>query len=164
MTVSLAVSSSTAPVSTTLPWSITTTWVQVCSTSDKQVGGDDDRTPGRGVVGQHSPHRLDLGWVEPIGRLVQYQQGRQAEHGLGDAEPLPHPVAVAAHLAVDGRTKSGDLQRLVQVSLLQRATGGLPVRHQVRHAGEVRQEAGPSMNAPTEPSTSAPACTGSPLT
>ena len=33
VTVSLAVRSSTAPVRTTLPWSITTTWLQVCSTS-----------------------------------------------------------------------------------------------------------------------------------
>ena len=103
-------------------------------------------------------------WVEAVGRLIQYEEGWQAEHGLGDAESLQHPVAVPAYLAVDGCTKSGDLQRLVQVSLLQWATGRMPVRHQVRHAAEMRQEAGPSIKAPTELSTSAPACTGWPLT
>ena len=69
-------------------------------------------------------------------------EGRgQAQHGLGDAESLQHPVAVPANPAVDGCTKSSDLQRLIQMSLLQWAAGRMPVRHQVRHPAEMRQEA-----------------------
>ena len=133
MTVSLAVSSSTAPVSTTLPLVHHHDVSAGVLDLRQEMRGDDDRTASGGVVSQHSAHRLDLWWVEAVGRLIQYEKGRQSEHGLGDAKSLQHPMAVPAYLAVDRRTKSGDLQRLVQVSLLQWTTGRMPVPHQVRH-------------------------------
>ena len=51
-------------------------------------------------------------------------------------------MAVPAYPAVDRCTKSCNLQRLVQVCSLQWTTGRVPVPHQARPAGEVRQEAG----------------------
>ena len=108
----------------------------------QEVRGDDDRTTSGRVISQYSAHRLDLRWIEAIGRLIQYERSRHSEHGLRDAESLQHPMAVPAHPAVDRRTKAGNLQRLVQVCLMQRTTGRVPVRHQVRPAAEVRQETG----------------------
>ena len=115
--------------------------MQVCSTSAQQVAGDDDGAPGRGVALQHVAHLADLGRVEAVGRLVEHQQLGQAEHGLGDAEALPHAVAVGTDLAVDVLAQAGDLERDVEVRLVERATDRAPVEQQVVDAGEVRREA-----------------------
>ena len=131
----------------------------------EQVAGDDHGPPGGGVVGQDLPHGPDLRRIETVGRFVEQQQRRQPEHRLGDAEALPHALAVAANLPVDGRPEPGDLQGLVQSRLFGRPSGGRPVGPEVRHAAEVRQEAGSlDEGARREPSTSAPACTDSPPT
>ena len=96
VTSSVAVSSAIEPVRITLPLCITTTSVQVCCTSEQQMAGHHHGPAGGGIVVQNRTHRLDLRRVETVGRLVEQQQVGPAEHGLRDAEPLPHALAVAA--------------------------------------------------------------------
>ena len=98
--------------------------------------------PARGVADQHLAHLADLRRVEPVGRLVEDQQVGQAEHGLGDGQPLPHALGVGAYRAVERLAEAGDLQGLGQVGVLGGPAGGLPVQLQVGPAGQVRQEAG----------------------
>ena len=78
-------SSATAPWATSRPWCMTTTSVQVCSTSASRWLETITVRPVAGVAAQHLAHLADLRRVEPVGRLVEHQQLGQAEHGLGDA-------------------------------------------------------------------------------
>ena len=98
--------SSTVPSATTLPWCMTTTWRAGLLDLGEQVAGHDHGAPAGRVAAQHLAHRVDLRRVEPVGRLVEHQQLRQAEHGLGDGEPLPHALAVGADAALDRRRRA----------------------------------------------------------
>jgi hypothetical protein len=60
------------------------------------------RTPSSRVVRQDGAHRFDLRRIQAVGRLIEDEQGRQSQHRLGNAEPLPHPMAVSTDPAVDG--------------------------------------------------------------
>ena len=94
--------SATGPAATRRPWFITTTWVQVCSTSASRWLDRITVRPGGRVPEQHVAHLPDLRRVEAVHRLVEHQQVRQAEHGLGDGQPLAHALGVGAHRAVEG--------------------------------------------------------------
>ena len=85
--------SATGPAWTSRPRSMTTRWVQVCSTSASRWLETMTVRPGRRVADQHLAHLADLRRVEAVGRLVEDEQVRQAEHGLGDGEALPHALA-----------------------------------------------------------------------
>ena len=78
----------------------------------EQVARHQHGAPARGVAAQDLAHGVDLGRVEPVGRLVEHEQLRQPEHGLGDREPLAHALAVGADPAVDRVAEAGDLQCL----------------------------------------------------
>ncbi|ESU47784.1 hypothetical protein P376_4235 [Streptomyces sp. HCCB10043] len=107
----------------------------------EEVAGDDDGpAPGR-VPDHHVPHLADLRRVEPVGRLVEDQEVRHAEHGLGDGEPLPHALGVRPYGTGERVAEARDLQGLVDVRVLGGAAGGLPVQVEVGPPGEVRQEA-----------------------
>src|SRR3546814_5370553 len=60
----------------------------VCSSDllGEHVARDDDSPTGLGVAAQDRAHRRDLRWVEAVRRLVEDEQLREPEHGLGDAE------------------------------------------------------------------------------
>ena len=113
--------SSTGPAATIRPLLTTTTWVQVCSTSASRWLETSTARPSVAYRLQHPAHLGDLRRVEAVGRLVQHQQLGQAEHGLGDGQPLPHAVAVVLGLAVHRVAQPGDLQRLVEPGVRRRA-------------------------------------------
>ncbi len=107
----------------------------------EEVAGDDDRAARRRVADHHLAHLADLGRVEAVGRFVEDEEVREAEHGLGDGEALAHALGVGADRAGEGVAEARDLQGLLQVGVLRRASGRLPVQLQVLAAGEVREEA-----------------------
>ena len=96
----------------------------------EQVAGDDDGAAGRGIRLQDRAHGRDLGRVEAVGRLVEEEHLGPAEHGLGDAEPLLHAVAVGADRAVERAAERGDAERLVEARLGHRAGRSRPSRPQ----------------------------------
>ena len=70
---------------TSRPRSMTTRWVQDCSTSARrwlETITSRVRWPRTGC--HHLGHLADLGWVDAVGRLVQDEQIGQAQHGLGE--------------------------------------------------------------------------------
>jgi hypothetical protein len=116
----------------------------------QQVAGHQHGAPALGVAAQQLAHGVDLRRVEPVGRLVEHQQLGQPEHRLGDGQPLAHPLAVGADPALDRGAQPGDLEGLGHVRL----GGGRrspPSKAPGWPAGQVRQEAGPSTNAPSRP-------------
>jgi len=56
----------------------------------KQVAGQDDGPPLGRVSQQDIAHFPDLRRVEAVHRLIEHQQVGEAQHGLGDGEPLAH--------------------------------------------------------------------------
>ena len=119
------------PAATIRPWCITTTWVQVCSTSDSRWLDTSTVRPVGRVAAQHLAHRADLRRIEAVGRLVEQQQVGQPEHRLGDGQPLPHALAVGAHrrsIAVPSRRSPAPRPGARPAG----PAGGLPVQLQVR--------------------------------
>ena len=108
----------------------------------EQVAGQDHGPALGRVPEQDIAHLADLRRVEAVHRLVEDQQVGQAEHGLGDGQPLAHPPRVGPHPAVERGPEPGDLQDLVQVRPGGGPPGGPPVQVQVGPAGQVRQEPG----------------------
>lgn len=68
----------------------------------EEVAGDDDRASCARVADHHLAHLADLRRVEPVRGLVEDEQVREAEHGLGDREALAHALRVRAHRAGEG--------------------------------------------------------------
>src|SRR5882762_6010768 len=64
-------------------------------------------------VPNQSPHFMDSGRVESIGRLVEYQQFRVTEQGLGDAEPLLHTGRIIPHPARRDGKQVNRLERVI---------------------------------------------------
>ena len=64
----------------------------------EQVTGQEYRRPLRGQAAQQAPDFPDASRVEPVGRLIDDQQRRAAEHRGGDPEPLAHALGVGLDL------------------------------------------------------------------
>jgi hypothetical protein len=64
----------------------------------EQVTGQEYRRPFRGQAAQQAPHFPDASRVEPVGRLIDDQQRRAAEHRRGYPEPLAHALGVGLDL------------------------------------------------------------------
>ena len=94
----------------------------------EQMTRDQHRTARFRVVDQDVAHRPDLRRVESVGRFVEDHQVRQPQHRLGDRKALPHSLAVGLDLAFDRGPEIGDLERFVQVGVLDRTPGRLPVQ------------------------------------
>jgi hypothetical protein len=128
----------------------------------EHVAGQDHRPAVRRVLDQDIAHLPDLRRVEAVHRLVEHQQVRQAEHGLGNGEPLAHPARVRPHRAVDGRAQPGDRDHPRQV----RSPAGRPVARQYRsrlaRPDKCGRKPGPSTNEPSRDSAGAPGRTGRP--
>ena len=125
--------SSTGPDATTSPLCMTTTCGAGLLHLGEQVAGDQHGPAVGGVPPQHPAHLGDLRRVEPVGRLVEHQQLRQAEHRLGDGQPLLHAVAVRADLAVDRRRRA---RRSPAPRRSARRSAGRPVARQ--YSSQVR--------------------------
>ena len=88
------------------------------------------------------PHVAHAGRVESGRRLVEQEHPRVAEERRGDAEPLAHPVRVAADLVLRAVAKLDDVEHLVDP-----AAGAASVvvgeQLQVPSSAHVGVEAGP---------------------
>ena len=93
----------TGPAARPRPWCMTTTWVQVCSTSPSRWLDRMTVRPVGRVTEQDVAHLPDLRRVQAVHRLVEHQQVGQAEHGLGDGQPLAHPPRVGCGPGGRGR-------------------------------------------------------------
>ena len=132
----------------------------------QQVAGHDDGAAGlRRSCAQHLAHLGDLRRVQAVGRLVEHQHLGQAEHGLGDAEPLLHALAVGRTRRSIDAAEPGDLERGVELGLVGRA-GRWPPRTGAGSPGRsgAAGSPGPRRTAPSRDSTGAPGTTGSPNT
>ena len=113
------------------------------------VAAQDDGHAAGGQAAQCGPQVADPRGVHPVGRLVQDQQARTAEHGAGQAQALAHPERVTAHLLAAGIGQADALERPVN------QVGGVPAvepgqHSQVLPAAEVRVEAG-RLDEPAHP-------------
>ena len=67
----------------------------------EQVAGDDDRDPELGAgPPDEREHLVAAGRVEAVRRLVEQQQARVVDEGLGELDPLLHAGRVAADRAI----------------------------------------------------------------
>ena len=136
---------------------MTTTSVQVCSTSASRWLDTSTVRPVLRVVAQHLAHRLDLRRVEAVGRLVEHQQVGQAQHRLRDGQPLPHALAVGLHLPGDGRAPS---PAMASASSRCASSVGRPVAAQYMRRLSCPDRCGrkpdPSTNDPSRESTGEP--------
>ena len=97
---------------------------------------------------QHVAHLPDLRRVQAVHRLVEHQQVRQAEHGLGDGQPLAHAARVGAH----GRSMAAPRPAISSTSARCESPAGRPVARQYRsrlaRPDRCGRKPGPSTNEP----------------
>ena len=153
-------SSATEPAATSRPLSITTAWVQVCSTSASTWLENNTVAP----VVRRPGARVGAPRASPAGRARWSVRRARASRGgraaPGEPEPLAHALRVGLHLAVDGVAEIGDGERLVDVGVGPLGAARLPPQAQVAQPREVRHERADSMSAPTRRSWSEPGFTG----
>ena len=102
----------------------------------EQVRGDDHRDAEvRTDPADELEHVVAPGGVEPVGRLVEQDERRVVDQGLGELDPLPHPGGVAAHRPVP---------LLVQTDVPERVGGPFARGRggQARHPPHVHDELG----------------------
>ena len=58
----------------------------------EQVTGQQHGRPGGRDTPDHFAHLADLGRIQAVGRLVEYEQPGPAQHRLREGQPLAHPV------------------------------------------------------------------------
>ena len=105
--------SSTGPCRISWPAAmITTSSASSCISESRWLETSTVR-PSRGERLEQVAHPADALGVEAVGRLVEDQHPRVAEHRGGDAEPLPHAQRVALELALGRRGQPDQRQRLV---------------------------------------------------
>ena len=142
---------------------MTTTWVQVCSTSASRWLDTRTVRPVGGVAGQHVAHLADLRRVQPVRRLVQHEQR------AGRASPGRWPAAAACR----GCSRApGDARRRPGRRSPGPPRGARPAGRPVAPQYSRRfsrpdtwgRKPGPSTNDPTRDSTGAPGTTACPKT
>ena len=80
----------------------------------QEVGGEQDGAAGGGVVAEQAAHPVDAGRVEAVGRLVEDQDRRVTQEGVGDPEALAHAEGVVAQPSSGFDRAEGDpLEHLV---------------------------------------------------
>src|SRR5579875_327892 len=113
----------------------------------EQVGGEQHGAPTAGEVTQQSAHPAHPLGIQAVGRLVEDQQLRVAEQGVGDPQPLAHAERVLADaLARRGLVEPDELQHLVHARVgnaeqLRGAGEGLPAAAAAVGGGGVDQDA-----------------------
>ena len=135
-------SSLTDPDATSLPLSITTAWLQICSTSAEYVTRKQHRRPGVGDAVDQLAHFTHLAGVETVRGLVEHEHVGTAEQDAREAQPLAHALGVGLDLPVDGVAEAGDGQRALEIGIGELRAARLPPELEVRHPGEVRDEGG----------------------
>ena len=98
--------------------------------------------PSRGEPLHELAHVAHPGRVEPGRRLVEQQELRVAQQRRRDAEPLAHPVRVAADAVLAAIAQLDHVEHLVDAGRLD-ATVEVGEQPQVASPGEVRIEARP---------------------
>ena len=129
-----------APCLTSRPLEMITTSSTVCSTSWSMWLEIEDRLALGGQVAQEPAQPPDALGVEAVGRLVEDEHLRVAEHGGGEAEALAHAHRVAAGALAGGRRDADQLEHLVDA--LGADPGGVGEDAQVVAAGAARVEVG----------------------
>ena len=110
-------SSATEPDATSLPLSITTAWLQICSTSASTWLEKSTVAPGVGDPVHELAHLAHLAGVETVGGLVEHEHLGPAEQHACEAQPLAHALRVRLHLPVDRVAELGDGERLLEVGV-----------------------------------------------
>ncbi len=96
-----ASSSRTVPAVTSWPLSMTTTWLQTCSISDRRWLDSSTVDALLREPPEQLAHRAHLLGVEAVGRLVEQEQLGPAEQHPREAEALAHALRVRLHPALD---------------------------------------------------------------
>ena len=120
----------------------------------EQVAGHDDRDPElRSRASDEGEHLVATGGIEPVGRLVEEQQSRVVDEGLGELDALAHARRVGAHRSIALLVQADVAEHLG--GPLARGRGGQPgqARHLADEVGGrgVRRQAVGFRHVPDEP-------------
>ena len=113
---------STVPWVISLPAAMMITSSASCSISDSRWLETNTVRPWAAKRPQELTHPADALRVQTVGRLVEDEHLRVADHRGGDAQPLLHAQRVPLELALRGRREADQLQHLV--GALGRVAGG----------------------------------------